>query len=475
VIGRVLPVVLSATAVLVSAGQCVRAAGPFVISGKQNLTYKGLIISNPAGNCIEISKNSSNIRIESSQIGPCGKNGIAVSNSSVVTIASSYIHDAPQYGITSYLANSLTITGNRIEHVGTGVMNLDSTRVKIRENRFLNVNGAVPGGQFVQFNRVRGGGNEISGNIGENIPGQSAPQDAINLFDSSGDATDPIVVASNKIRGGGPSPYGGGIMLGDGGGSWQVARDNILVDAGQYGIAIASGTNIQVLRNSVYARQQPFTNVGVYVWNQYSSPCYGHTVQDNLVNYTNSSGQKNAYWNAGNCSAVNGESMNDWNASLTEQIFDNAVAAPSSQRLYLSDLPLRTVANGWGPAELNMSNGEMAARDGRQLSIGGVRFTKGIGVHASSDVRYTMSGKCSTFSARVGVDDEVRPNGSVIFRVFADGVKLFDTGVRTGSMAATDVFVNVEGRKELSLVVLPGTTGNFAHADWADAVLICRP
>ena len=122
-----------------------------------------------------------------------------------------------------------------------------------------------------------------------------------------------------------------------------------------------------------------------------------------------------------------------------------------------------------------MSNGDAPARDGRQLSIGGVTFAKGLGVHARSEVRYTMAGKCSTFSARVGVDDEVGSNGSVIFRVYADAVKLYDSGVRTGSMAAADVSVNVSGRNELSLVVVPGSTINYAHADWANAMLRCEP
>jgi hypothetical protein len=110
-----------------------------------------------------------------------------------------------------------------------------------------------------------------------------------------------IIAVGNWIRGGGPSPSGGGIMTGDGGGSYILVEDNILVNPGQYGLAIASGTHIMILNNLVYGKRLPFANVGLYVWNQYDSECADNIVQGNMINYTNRDGVSNPCWNAGNC------------------------------------------------------------------------------------------------------------------------------------------------------------------------------
>ncbi len=121
----------------------------------------------------------------------------------------------------------------------------------------------MPRGQMVQFNNVKGGGNSINYNVVENILGQSSPEDAISVYMSNGIVGDPIQVVGNWIRGGGPSGSGGGIMVGDYGGSHILVKDNILVDPGQYGIAISSGTGISIKNNKIYAKQQSFTNVGL--------------------------------------------------------------------------------------------------------------------------------------------------------------------------------------------------------------------
>ena len=95
---------------------------------------------------------------------------------------------------------------------------------------------------------------------------------------------------------------------------------------------------------------------------------------------------------------------------------------------YLSDLNWTSATNGWGSVEKDRSNGEQGATDGNPLTLNGVKYTKGLGVHAGSDVRYNLNGAYKTFLADVGVDDEVGGNGSVIFQVYADGALLYDSG-----------------------------------------------
>ncbi|MBC8108843.1 MAG: NPCBM/NEW2 domain-containing protein, partial [Anaerolineae bacterium] len=145
-----------------------------------------------------------------------------------------------------------------------------------------------------------------------------------------------------------------------------------------------------------------------------------------------------------------------------------SVSAPT----YLSSLTPTSATNGWGPYEKDRSNGEQGATDGRTITLGGVTFAKGLGVHAASDIRFNMGGGYGRFQAQVGLDDEVGNSGSVIFRVFADGVKIFDSGVVTGTSATQSIDVDVTGKNILQLVVDPNGVNFDDHADWADAKLL---
>jgi hypothetical protein len=139
---------------------------------------------------------------------------------------------------------------------------------------------------------------------------------------SSGDPTDPIQIVGNKIKGGGPSNIGGGIGAGDSAGAYAVIKDNILVDPGQIGIGIGGGHHMQILNNLVYGGQQPWTNVGIAVWNwnNYDPNCYSHTVQGNSVNWTNKAGFKNPNWDGGNCGPIAGWDDNNWDSNIGPEI-----------------------------------------------------------------------------------------------------------------------------------------------------------
>ena len=150
-------------------------------------------------------------------------------------------------------------------------------------------------------------------------------------------------------------------------------------------------------------------------------------------------------------------------------------SAPSVSR-YLSDMNWVSATNGWGPVEKNMSNGEQSAGDGQPITLNGAAFQKGLGVHASSDVRYSLAAAYSRFSAKVGVDDEVGSPGSVVFEVWADGAKLYSSGVMSGASATKAVQLDIRGKNELRLVVTNGSDGaDFDHADWAEAMVDNSP
>jgi hypothetical protein len=140
----------------------------------------------------------------------------------------------------------------------------------------------------------------------------------------------------------------------------------------------------------------------------------------------------------------------------------------------VSELPFMAETNGWGPVERDRSNGESSGGDGLPLSIGGVTYAKGLGVHAPSEVSVYLGRGCERFTAKIGLDDEITQPGSVAFQVFGDDRLLHDSGVLKGKGAALPIDVDVTGVRMLSLRVTDGGDGrNFDHADWAEAALTC--
>ncbi|WP_317127853.1 right-handed parallel beta-helix repeat-containing protein [Mucilaginibacter terrenus] len=276
---------------------------PLKLSGINSKVISDLDITGDTSNCISLNQ-CSNITIQNCRLRNSAKIGINILNCKNIKIINCYF-----------------------EQVATGVYVFKSQQVNVRQNQFKNMQGPFPRGQMVQFDEVTGAGNKISDNIGENLPGKSLPEDAINLYKTTGTATSPVEVIGNRIRGGGPSKTGGGIMLGDNGGGFSIAKNNILVDPGQYGIAIAGGTHISVINNNIYGRRQPFTNVGIYVWNQHTSACALNVVQGNLVNFKSADGASNPGWNQGNCGKVYGWENNDWNAPINASMLPKQLFA----------------------------------------------------------------------------------------------------------------------------------------------------
>lgn len=160
-----------------------------------------------------------------------------------------------------------------------------------------------------------------------------------------------------------------------------------------------------------------------------------------------------------------------------------AASAPSKDRksdeltgldssTYLSDLDWIDATNGWGEVEKDTSNGDKKAGDGQEITLDGKSYEKGLGVHAGSEIAYKLDGNYITFRSDIGIDDEVGDKGSATFQVWADGDKLFDSGVMKGDSSTKQVDVDVSGKQELKLVVSDGGDKNFDHASWADARLI---
>jgi hypothetical protein len=75
-------------------------------------------------------------------------------------------------------------------------------------------------------------------------------EDHISIYKSDGSPQYPIDVSYNRVRGG-TSKSGGGITVGDKGGSWINVHDNVVVKVANSGIGVAGGNNIRIENNRV--------------------------------------------------------------------------------------------------------------------------------------------------------------------------------------------------------------------------------
>ena len=110
---------------------------------------------------------------------------------------------------------------------------------------------------------------------------------------------------------------------------------------------------------------------------------------------------------------------------------------------------------------------------GGPLRIRGQLFRKGLGMHSKSRLVFRLDGAYRQFQALVGVDDEARDRGSVVFRVRVDDQVRFTSPVLTGTSPPQDVSLPLAGAKQLVLEVDYGPDGDVLdRADWADARLL---
>ncbi|MBN2529376.1 MAG: NPCBM/NEW2 domain-containing protein [Deltaproteobacteria bacterium] len=152
-----------------------------------------------------------------------------------------------------------------------------------------------------------------------------------------------------------------------------------------------------------------------------------------------------------------------------------AGTGPFSKEVYLSDLcEIAASTNAWGPVEKDLSNGEQAEKDGGPLIIAGSVYSKGLGVHAPADVRYILNGQCDSFIAEVGIDEEMKSKGKVVFAVYGDGALLHQTDAIGGSDDPVAVEVDISDVTELQLVAGDDGDNGNDHADWGDARIRCR-
>ena len=140
-------------------------------------------------------------------------------------------------------------------------------------------------------------------------------------------------------------------------------------------------------------------------------------------------------------------------------------ASKAQSVVWLDKLDLSVATQGHGKPGVNTSV------DGKKLTIAGETFDRGFGTHAESSLLIKLNGKAKSFSAMVGMDDEIKgQNPAAEFEIYGDNKKLWSSGVMKLGDKAKPVSVSLEGVKQLELVVTDGGNGPYYdHADWADA------
>lgn len=285
---------------------------PLVVEGKNGVVIEKLRFRRrfPPGEAAVQIRNSQNVVLRACAFAGVGA-AVLVETSQNVRVEDCAFIDlwdsgvaGPQPRIALEVRNSRQVSAcdNLFEFVACGLYAYQSQEVVFFRNTVMNILGPFPRGQAVQFNGVSGPGNRIAGNFVRNEAGVSQPQDCVNLFQSCGTVESPILVEGNYLAGDltegsqGKSSSGSGIMAGDGGGGFQIIRNNRLDSPGQVGIGVASGREIQVYGNTVRGVESDVSNVGIAVWNQYRAPGGPVVVISNVVGWRDRNGKPNELW-----------------------------------------------------------------------------------------------------------------------------------------------------------------------------------
>ena len=107
------------------------------------------------------------------------------------------------------------------------------------------------------------------------------------------------------------------------------------------------------------------------------------------------------------------------------------------------------------------------------MTLGDQQFQHGIGTHSVSHIRVRSSKPMRRFSARIGVDENIRTQGhpgSVVFVVSAGGRVIFRSEVLRGGQGGRPIDLPLDGATVFDLQVEDAGDGPACdHANWADA------
>lgn len=200
---------------------------------------------------------------------------------------------------------NITIDSCILENNQQGLYAENCINTIFNHNYVHNIFGAPPPATYhpIQFNNGTRG--QINYNKILEDPGTTQyTHDQISIFKSNGLPGDSIQVIGNWIRGGqqimngtGAGGFVGGnngatgINLGDSGGSYQIARGNLVINGGYIGMQVdAKGTALKMDHNIVYSSRTNISLVGISYYTTGTTP----GPSNNYVGYNKINWAKNA-------------------------------------------------------------------------------------------------------------------------------------------------------------------------------------
>lgn len=153
---------------------------------------------------------------------------------------------------------------------------------------------------------------------------------------------------------------------------------------------------------------------------------------------------------------------------LVFALLSTSAIAQHTKNVWLDDLPIKSFSEGI-PAVLPKAN---AAGD--SIKINGSYYIHGVGVNSTSVLSFYLNGNAVEFSAMVGVDDRGVKNLPHKFYVIGDKEILFESGEMKLGDAPKAVKLNIEGIKQIGLLVLVDMEVNRTYTNWANAQFLMK-
>jgi alpha-galactosidase len=144
------------------------------------------------------------------------------------------------------------------------------------------------------------------------------------------------------------------------------------------------------------------------------------------------------------------------------------VLVPPTGTPYLDQLAWLSAVNGYGPVLIDRNY------YGGPLTIHGVVYPHGLWTNSVAAIYYYLGGNCSRFTADLGLDGSDAGRGTVDYQIYADGTKVYDSGVVTNSTPTVHADVSVSGAQILELYVGDAGDGiSYDNADFGSPQLSC--
>lgn len=108
--------------------------------------------------------------------------------------------------------------------------------------------------------------------------------------------------------------------------------------------------------------------------------------------------------------------------------------------------------SGFGPPEINQSNGGNHTGDGLPLTINGVKYPLGLGVCADFSSSFPLTGDTGIFQCQVGIDDETIGQGNADFIILLDDIEVIRENLKA-NQSAKYIQVDVTDKKKITIKV----------------------